>query len=131
MSRASALRGRAGVLVFAVLAVQGPSVLAQSQPNPFATVASFRQTFQAAWARQPEARAVSARRDAALARQEAAASLFAEPPSAFGSLKSDQATENHGGREYEIGVSMPLWLPGERARTQAVSTPKPQPSKVW
>ena len=48
-------------------------------------------------------------------------SIFAEPPSAIVAAKTDQITRNQGTREYEAGIAMPLWLPGERARTQGVA----------
>lgn len=108
------------VWVLALAMIAGPAT-GLSQAATTAPIASLKGAFDAAWARQPEARAMVARREAALARRESAASFFAEPPSALVSAKSDQLTRNRGKREYEAGVAMPLWLPGERARTQALA----------
>jgi cobalt-zinc-cadmium efflux system outer membrane protein len=73
--------------------------------------------FNAAWARQPEAQSLEVRRDAAAARRQSADSWTAEPPSLELSSKSDQLNKNQGIREYTAGIAIPLWLPGERART--------------
>lgn len=122
MSRASVRRVRgAGAVLIAGLALYAVPAVAQSSATPSASIGSIKQAFDAAWARQPEAQAAAARRDAALARREAAGSLFAEPPSGVLSAKTDQLTRNQGNREYEAGLAMPLWLPNERARTQALS----------
>ncbi|MBW7901011.1 MAG: TolC family protein [Rhodocyclaceae bacterium] len=94
---------------------------AHAQPAPGDAPATLRQAFAAAWARQPEARSLAARRDAAEARRQAADAWLAEPPALELSGKTDRVTGNDGGREYEIGVALPLWLPGERARAGALA----------
>ena len=78
------------------------------------TPPSLKQAFEAAWARQPEARAVGARRDAVSARLQSTDSWLAEPSSLDVSYKTDQLNRDRGSREYEAGLAMPLWLPGER-----------------
>ena len=82
---------------------------------------TLRAAFEAAWARQPEAQALAARRDAARAQQQAAQSLTPEPLAMELSAKTDRLNRNLGTREYEIGVGIPLWLPGERGRSQALA----------
>jgi cobalt-zinc-cadmium efflux system outer membrane protein len=37
------------------------------------------------------------------------------------STKTDRLNRNLGTREYEVGVAIPLWLPGERGRSQALA----------
>ena len=76
---------------------------------------SLKQAFEATWARQPEARAIGARRDAVGARRQTADGWLAEPPSLEVSYKTDQINRDQGSREYEAGITLPLWLPGERA----------------
>jgi cobalt-zinc-cadmium efflux system outer membrane protein len=76
---------------------------------------------EAAWARQPEARALPARREAAEARRRAAAAWTPEPPALEAAHRSDRFTGNDGGRELEIGVAVPLWLPGERRHAGALA----------
>lgn len=91
---------------------------AQQAPIVSATSPSIlKQMFNAAWARQPEAQSLEVRRDAATARRQSADSWTAEPPSLELSSKSDQLNKNQGIREYTAGIAIPLWLPGERART--------------
>lgn len=82
---------------------------------------TLKQAFEAAWARQLEARAAGARRDAVGARRQTADSWLAEPPSLEISYKTDQINRDQGSREYEAGLAMPLWLPGERAGQRALA----------
>lgn len=81
----------------------------------------LRQAFEAAWARQPEAQSLAQRRAAGAASAQAARAWTAEPMALEGSLKTDRLTSNAGSREWVAGVSAPLWLPGERARSQALA----------
>ncbi|HTJ97667.1 MAG TPA: TolC family protein [Rhodocyclaceae bacterium] len=82
---------------------------------------SLKQAFDAAWARQPEARAAETRRNAADARRDAAGNWLAAQPTLGLSDKSDRFKNNDGRREYVVGVDLPLWLPGERSNTQALA----------
>ena len=109
---------RAAVVLMAAL-YTAPSLCQQGSPPP--PVASLKYAFDTAWQRQPEARAAGARRDSARARREVADSFFPEPPSAVFAAKTDQIMRNQGTREYEAGIAVPLWLPGERARSQGVA----------
>lgn len=84
-------------------------------------VSSLPQAFDAAWQRQPEAKSAELRREAADARRETAESWTAEPPSLELSSKTDRLNRNDGSREYVAGVAVPLWLPGERARSGALA----------
>ncbi len=85
------------------------------------TVPSLRLAFEAAWARQPEAAALSARREAALAQQQASQAWTPEPAALELSNKTDRLNRNQGAREYEVGLAVPLWLPGERSKSQALA----------
>lgn len=78
----------------------------------------LRQAFDAAWALQPEAASLAARQAAATAEREVADSWTPQPAAVGMSGRTDRATRNEGGREYEAGLAIPLWLPGERARSQ-------------
>ena len=82
---------------------------------------NLRQVFDAAWARQPEALALQERRDAARAQQSAAKTWTPEPAAVELSNKTDRLNRNHGARELEVGVAVPLWLPGERSRSAALA----------
>ncbi|CAD5372712.1 conserved exported hypothetical protein [Rubrivivax sp. A210] len=86
-----------------------------AQPATAAT-SGLKQALDAAWTRQPEARALPARQDAARAAQRAAVAWTPEPVSLELSAKTDQLLSNQGRREVEVGIALPLWLPGERTR---------------
>lgn len=87
---------------------------------------SLQQAFAQAWARQPEARSLESRRMAASAAQVAATSWLAEPMAVQLSSRTDQLDDNTGLREQVAGLSLPLWLPGERDRTAAVAAAEAQ-----
>jgi cobalt-zinc-cadmium efflux system outer membrane protein len=105
-------------------ALSGGLIEAHAQTAPAPTVQNrptLRDAFEAAWARQPEAQALAARRDAARAQAQAAQSLTPEPVAMELSTKTDRLNRNLGTREYEVGVAIPLWLPGQRGRSQALA----------
>ena len=56
----------------------------------------------------------AARREAVQSQRQAAAAWTPEPPALEVRHKSDRPLRNDGARELEIGVAVPLWLPGER-----------------
>ena len=112
------VRHRKGCLTVALL-LASVSVWAQAAPPDPAT--TLKQAFMAAWARQPEAQSQAARQDAAAARRQVTHSWTPEPVSLELSIKSDRLTGNHGSSEIEAGLALPLWLPGERARSGALA----------
>ena len=82
---------------------------------------SLKALFDAAWARQPEAQALQARREASTAQRRAAEGWTPEPPSLEVNHRTDRLLRNDGAREFELGVSVPLWLPDERRRSAALA----------
>ncbi|MBY0439567.1 MAG: TolC family protein [Burkholderiales bacterium] len=92
-----------------------------AQDMPRTAGLSLRQAFEAAWARQPEAAALEARREAAQAERRAAQAFTPEPPALEVLARTDQVTRDRGVREQEVGISLPLWLPGEKARSGALA----------
>lgn len=90
---------------------------AWAQPAPPSPATTLKQAFEAAWLRQPEALSQQAREQTATARRQAADSWTAEPASLELSTKTDRLNSNQGSRENEAGLIIPLWLPGERARS--------------
>lgn len=92
--------------------------VAQHATSPATTLA---QSFEAAWARQPDALALPARRDANRAQRTAASAWTPEPPALELSGRTDRLTRERGAREFEAGLSVPLWLPGERSRSAALA----------
>lgn len=99
----------------AALALVVSSVAAD--PGPV----TLRQAFEAAWLRQPEALSQQARRDVAVAEQQGASRWTAEPPVLEWSTKTDRLNRKSGRDEAGMGLSIVLWLPGERDRTLAVA----------
>lgn len=99
------------------LAAQAQTAMTVPQEAPF----SLRLAFEAAWARQPEGLALQARRDAARAQQQAAQGWTPAPAALELSDKADRLNRNQGARELEVGLAVPLWLPGERSRSEALA----------
>lgn len=117
---------------FLVLAIncawaqEKPSTQTAASSDAVAVLAvplTLKQAFDAAWQRQPEAKSQLARQHAVKARRQAADSLTPEPVAIEISGKTSLGlfNKNQGGREIVAGLSIPLWLPGERAGTAALS----------
>lgn len=104
-------------LIAAAAACVSPAGVAQPVNGPFAT--TLRDVFEAAWERQPDARAAAARRQAAEAGRAATQRLTAEPAAL--ELQSKTGRSGSAGREYEAAVAFPLWLPGERTRAASLA----------
>ena len=99
-------------------AVAAPVVAIQAGAT---TTTSLKQAFDAAWLRQPEALSQQTRLDAAAAQHEAASRWTPEPVALELSTKTDRLNQNLGRDETVAGISIALWLPGERTRTVAVA----------
>ena len=102
-------RGNAAACAAVLLWAAGASSAAQAQ-----TLADW---VSAAWRRQPEAASTALRQQALHAQTQAAQSWTPEPPALQLSTQTDRWNRNTGSREHEVGLAVPLWLPGERART--------------
>ena len=113
--------GVASAVAIGGIAAQAQTGAATAPPPSVAAPLTLRQIFDAAWARQPEAMALQARRDAARAQQSAATAWTPEPAALELSNKTDRLNRNQGARELEVGVAVPLWLPGERGRSAALA----------
>ncbi|MBN8486645.1 MAG: TolC family protein, partial [Burkholderiales bacterium] len=112
-------RNTAGAILTLALSAVSAGALAQTPAKPERLTLS--QAFEAAWARQPEVAALTARREATRAQQQAAASWTPEPVAVELTGKTDRLNRNLGTREYEAALAIPLWLPGERGRSQALA----------
>lgn len=99
-------------------ALAGSAALAQSPSAP--PPLTLKALFDRAWERQPEAQSAALRRESAQAARSGASSFTAEPAALELSTKTDRPGSNQGNREVEVGVSLPLWLPGERSRKAAL-----------
>ncbi len=103
--------------VLSVLTLSGLVLMAQAQGTSAAATSnavSLKEVFDSAWQRQPEAQAFQKRRDAVRAQAKAASLFSPEPPSLEIGQRSDWITGNNGAREFELGITVPIWLPGQR-----------------
>ena len=96
------------------------AALPASRPVPPPPALSFdeagvrlRAAVDGAWARSAELAGVPGRRAAAVARGRSADSFTPGPPSLGGGFVTDGINNARGGREAELSLATPLWLPGE------------------
>lgn len=75
----------------------------------------------AAWQRTQAATESQVALARAEAEQAAADSLLPEPPALELSHRSDRWHDNKGARENEVGLALPLWLPGQRSARQSAA----------
>lgn len=75
---------------------------------------SLRTALDAAWQRAVVAREAEGRLRRADAERLASQSIVAAPPSVTLSHSDDRLHKNNGTRETELGVTLPMWLPGQR-----------------
>lgn len=101
-------------------ALAGAAALAPATTLADAPPLTLPALFVRAWEQQPEARAQALRRDAAQAARMAADAWTPEPPALELQTTTDRPGSNLGSREYEAGLAVPLWLPGERAGKAAL-----------
>jgi outer membrane protein, heavy metal efflux system len=89
-------------------------------PDPSPATVSLRGALDAAWSRAVAQRESEGQRRRAEADRTVANSFLAAPPSLDISHRNDRLHRNVGSRETEIGIAVPLWLPGQRtARAHA------------
>ena len=95
----------------------GPAAAAPETRPPAADTqaVTLRAAFDAAWQRAVAARESDGQRRRAEADRTASRSFWSAPPSLELSHRNDRLQDNAGKRETEIGVAVPLWLPGQRA----------------
>jgi len=87
---------------------------------PVLAAGTLREAIERAWERQPAAQARPARAEEFAAKREAARAAFPEPPSLIVGNRNDRLTGNDGLREWETEIALPLWLPGEQGRQNAI-----------
>lgn len=112
-------RSRVGAWALAAWAALGPGLAAALPPADDGL--TLKRAFDAAWQHQPEVAAQASRLQAAAAAARAASSWVADAPALDLAAKTDRLTANDGSREFGVALSLPLWLPGERARSGALA----------
>jgi len=70
--------------------------------------------------------ALPARRSALAASRQAADAWTAQPGALELRAQTDRPGSDRGAQELEVGVALPLWLPGQRSRSQALVTQEGQ-----
>jgi outer membrane protein, heavy metal efflux system len=93
---------------------QGPQAVAPAS-RPATGVPALRSALEVAWQRSLSARETDGQRRRAEADRATAGSFWAAPPSLEFSHRADRLQSSAGKRETELGVAVPLWLPGQRA----------------
>lgn len=125
MARKAPFRGTARlrtVLMMMTLSVWVASAQAQNaSPDAPREGMTLRAVFERSWLRQPEAQTLQARRDAMQARARAADLTFPEPFSLEINQTSGSLVGGSGTRETELGLAVPLWLPGQRTASRALA----------
>lgn len=93
-----------------------PPLSASSAASP-----TLAQAADAAWLRAAQAREVQGQTRRAQADRTVADSLWPAPPALELSHRNDRWQTSAGRRETEVGLSWPLWLPGQRRAQGAVA----------
>ncbi len=120
-SHRTIFRPRPGALAWACAwALTGGATAAMAQTAPAPAAPDLPALFAQAWQRQPEAQALQLRRQAAQAERDSADAWTPEPAALDLQAKTDRIGSRQGARETTVGVVLPLWLPGERARKAAL-----------
>lgn len=96
------------VLGLAVTAIPAP---AAAQQAPL----SLAQAVDAAWARSARSVEASGQARRAVAERSAASALLASPPALEIGVLGNRQRSHESSRETELGLALPLWLPGQRA----------------
>jgi len=82
---------------------------------------TLRDVFEKTWANSPQGKTVVAKREEATASRTVAESLFPGTPRVGIAQRTDRWNDDLGNEESEIGVSVPLWLPGQKSARLAVA----------
>lgn len=107
MIAARFIAGLALALALAIAAwAQGPG---GGGPPP-----TLREAVQAAYARNPQQQEIQAREAEVRALSDRAGSLISDSPALEGGYRTDRVGSDDGYRQWEAGVVLPLWRPGQR-----------------
>lgn len=79
---------------------------------------SLRTALDQAWEKNPQAQTLEAKRTESVAQGIAANSLLPGAPAVILGHRNDQLSNNAGVREWEAGIALPVWLPGQRDARQ-------------
>ncbi|MHB9102736.1 MAG: TolC family protein, partial [Sulfuricella sp.] len=80
--------------------------------------AGLRTALDKAWEKSPQAQTLEAKRAESNAQAVAANSLLPGAPAVILGHRGDQLNSDAGKREWEAGIALPIWLPGQRDARQ-------------
>lgn len=102
--------------------------VAQAQASAVAddTRIALPAAIESAWLRSVQAREAAAQASGAEAARSAAGSLWARSPALELGYRADRGGNPGGGRESEVGLAWPLWLPGQQTARQATAQAQEQ-----
>ncbi len=102
---------------------QAPVISKSEARHPTAAPAKLTLStlLEVAWSRQPEAQSYTERLRAAESLRAANSGWMADAPAMLLQGKTDRPGSGAGSREVEVGVALPLWLPGQSQRAIALS----------
>lgn len=83
---------------------------------------TLREAVQAAYERNPRRQEIQAREAEVRALRDRAGSLIADSPVLEGGYRTDRVGSGDGYRQWEAGVVLPLWRPGQRDAAQTLAT---------
>ena len=83
--------------------------------------ASLVETIRQAMERHPDLALVEARKKVEAGYRDLANSVFSGDPSLEGSATGDTIGTDNGYEEYVVGVSVPIWLPGQRSAKESIA----------
>lgn len=104
-----------------VCCVVAASALGAAATALAATPVTLAQAVEAAWQRNHSAAGPQGLSLRAAASEHSAAGLLAAPPALAVSTRTDRWNNDAGAREHEIGIALPLRLPGQRDARQAAA----------
>ncbi len=110
-----------GALSFSIHAQTEPIALGSMAHAEVSSTATLAGAIDAAWQRAVLSRQMDGQRRIAESGRASADRLWASPPSVDFSRRDDRWQTNAGARETGIGVSWPMWLPGQRGAHKAVA----------
>jgi len=82
---------------------------------------TLHEVFEKAWANSPQGRTAEAKRDEVAASRTVAESWFPAAPKIDAFHRTDRWNSDLGNQESEIGISIPLWLPGQKAARRSLA----------
>lgn len=112
------------------------SLLTSSLAMLFASITNLahadtlKEVFEQAWANSIQGRTVQAKQAEVAASRTVAGAIFPGSPQIGISHRNDLLIDNRGAQENEIGVSVPLWLPGQKAARQSVAEAEGKESQL-